>query len=46
LELDSDDGLIDDEERRIQEEELLDRLAMAHSMAAEESNFRGETPDG
>ncbi len=46
LELDHDDGLIDDEERRAQEEELLERLAMAHSMATQSSMLRGEAPDG
>ncbi len=34
LELDFDDGLIDEEERRSREEELLDRLAVSQERAA------------
>jgi hypothetical protein len=40
LELDFDDGLIDEEERRAQEEVLLDRLAMSQERAAMEREAR------
>jgi hypothetical protein len=36
LELDHEDGLIDDEERAAREDELLDRLAVARRRASEE----------
>jgi Gas vesicle protein G len=41
LELDYDDGLIDEEERQVREEELLERLAMSqtrHDELAEEAD--------
>ena len=34
LEMDADDGLIDEEEREVQEQELLDRLAEARARRA------------
>ena len=34
LEMDADDGLIDEEEREVQEKELLDRLAEARARRA------------
>lgn len=43
LELDADDGLIDEEERRLREDELFDRLAMAQAMrrGPDEEVFNG-----
>jgi hypothetical protein len=38
LEIEADDGLIDDEERDLRERELLDRLAGARAMREESSD--------
>jgi Gas vesicle protein G len=43
LELDFEDGLIDEEERRVREEALLERLAMSHAGDAPPEE---ETDDG
>ena len=46
LALDADDGLIDEEELRTREQELLDRLAISHQMSAANTSLRGENRDG
>lgn len=43
LELDHEDGLIDDEERRMKEEELMQRLSMSQALGPE---WAPEVDDG
>ena len=38
LELDFEDGLIDEEERQVREDALMERLAASHADPAEEEN--------
>lgn len=47
LEMDSDDGLIDDAEREQREDKLLERLALAEARRRQSSSgFDPEGPDG
>ena len=43
LEIASDDGLLDDEEREQRERELLDRLAVARARQVEPASWEGGT---